>query len=261
VPRPDAAILTVVSARIAGMLAALRVPYLVEIDRVQADAKAIAIVRLATNVVTPTEALARYAVQVLGAAEASVVPPGIDLPPLVDRDEAKQRLELQAGLRIVTMVDRLDRDLPLELLAEAHRKLTGVALLVASDGDRADFVQAMRATTRPSSPVIFLGARSEEEQRLAISAAHACVSLRAPRAEVVACGRRQVALDRDERFEGFEGIEIVEASATAIRAALERAIEAPRLLEDEIAVTRQQLGWEHAALQIVQLLATGSPHS
>lgn len=237
--RPAVAYVKSASLRAPLALLALRVPYLLEIDRrLDASSGITAAVRGARGIVVPSEELGRFAVEELGARDAWVVPEGIDLARVRpgDRDEAKRKLSLQPGLRLVTMVGTLDDQLQLELLAEAHRRLTGTALLVAGDGPRADFVQAMRATTRPSSPVVFLGAPAREEAIAAIQAAHACVSVGevGPSSlKYAACGRRQVLL-RSEGTEWLEtlyepalsAVQIVDRSPVALRAALERAIEA-----------------------------------
>jgi glycosyltransferase involved in cell wall biosynthesis len=265
--RPELAYVRGSALRATAVLFGLRVPYVLELDRVsEAQPKSTAMVRGARTIVATSEEIGRFAVGALGARDASIIQRGIDLELIApgDRDEAKQRLSLQPGLRIVTMVDALERTLPLELLAEAHRKLTGTGLLVIGDGEGASFIQAMRAATRPSSPVLFLGALAKEESILAIRAAHACVSLRAGSVEYAACGRRQVTfagpgpeLLDDLYAEDLLAVQRVSRDAVALRGALEAAIareERDPIPREEVEHARSLLGWAHAAKQLEQVL-------
>ncbi len=267
--RPDVAYLALEpgALRVALSLLALRIPYGVELDRdVLPAAPALGVIRAARTVIAPSETLARHAVDALGARDAAIVPPAIDLATFVpgDRDAARERLHLQPGLRFVTLVAALDPSLRLDVLAEAHRRLSGTGLLVVGDGPGAPFVQAMRAATRPSSPVVFLGAGPREEQVLAIQAAHACVSLTGGDSEYAACGRRQAALPGPsaERLESLYApelvaVQVVAASPVALRQALASAVEAEMaaaLPEAAIARARDALGWEHVARQVAQVL-------
>jgi glycosyltransferase involved in cell wall biosynthesis len=232
-----------------------------------------AAIRGARALVAVSEKIGRHAVEALGAREASIIPNGADLDAATpgDRDRAKAALGLPSEIRLVTMVGSLAPELRLDLLAEAHRKLSGTGLLVVGDGPGATFVQAMRAATRPSSPVIFFGPRPHAEAILAIRAAHACVNVRdgdlgMRGLEYAAVGRRQVAFEVEDSDriadlypEDLRAVILVrERSAPALRRAIEVALDAEAVLGplpgDAVERARARIGWGHTAAQIAAVL-------
>jgi hypothetical protein len=257
--RPRAALVPLgAPRRIFALLAAAQVPYFVAVQLGEHRSLDPLLLRAARGVIAPTEALAHHAVHVLGAREASIVPDGLDLEllPLSSREAAIAALGLQPNLRILSLVARLE-GLRLDRLAEAHRKLSGVALLVGGDGPQADFIQAMRAATRPSSPVIFLGQCTLEVEILALQAARLCWGPSAdPRA--LALGRRQVV----ERPSDLDAIYPPELNAVRIageplqpmlEAALEEEARAP-LPPSAIERARQALGWDRSASLLAEVV-------
>lgn len=289
--RPDVAYvrLSASTSAVPAVLTGLRVPYVLELngrildelDNLGRPPLAIGLVtvnlglavRGAKSLVGVSEKIGQHAVDRLGAREVSIIPNGADLEVATpgDREAAKRALNLPAEMRFLTMVGSLAPELRLDLLAEAHRKVTGTALLVVGDGPQADFIQAMRAATRPSSPVIFLGPRPHEEAVLAIRAGHACINVRdgdlgMRGLEYAAVGRRQIAFEvedsdrlRDLYPEESKAVLLVkERSPGALRIAIEEALEAEETLgplpEEAIALARATIGWDHTARQVAQVL-------
>lgn len=289
--RPDVAYVRISASTSAVplALAALRVPYVLELNGRALDELenlgrpplAISVVavnlslaiRGARAVVAVSEKIGQHAVDRLGAREVSIIPNGADLDVATPggRDAAKTALGLPVEMRFLTMVGSLAPELRLDLLAEAHRKISGTGLLVVGDGPQADFIQAMRAATRPSSPVIFLGPRPHEEAVLAIRAGHACVNVRdgdlgMRGLEYAAVGRRQVAFEVEDSDrlrslypDHLKAVLLVEErTAPALRKAIEAALEAEEiqgpLPDADIANARATIGWDHTARQVAQVL-------
>jgi glycosyltransferase involved in cell wall biosynthesis len=155
----------------------------------------------AKRTVARSDEVASHAKERLGAKTVEILPQVIDLGELEpkDRDEAKRALGIPKEQRVVALAGSLDEEQRLDLLAEAHRRLAGIALLVAGDGPGAMFVQAMSITARPSSPVLDLGDGSPKAREIAIGAADVCVSARTRASgreslEYAALGRRQALL-------------------------------------------------------------------
>lgn len=230
------------------------------------------VVARAQSLVCPSEAIAQRAVNLLRAAEASVVEPGLSLGTLTPtpREQAKAKLGLHEGIRLLAMVGPLDASLRLDLVAHAHRKLSGVGLLIVGDGPGADFVQAMRAATRPSAPVLYMGAQPEETIRDALFAAHAVLD---PRAEgpsrftplALALGRRCVGFQGEgwSRLQplypaALSALTLVEATEPQI---LKRALEETFWAEEEAPIpasamreAQSALGWSGTAQKFEQVI-------
>ncbi len=226
----------------------------------------------AQALVCPSEAIAQRAVNLLRAAEASVVEPGLPLGSLArtERAKAKAQLGLHEDIRLLAMVGPLDPELRLDLVAHAHRKLSGVGLLIVGDGQGADFVQAMRAATRPSAPVLYMGPQPEETLRGALLAAHAVLDARAEGPSrytplALALGRRCVGFSSSGWARllplyppELNALTLVEPTEPQIlRSALERTLSADGkapLPEPAIRAAQSALGWSGAAQKIAQII-------
>ena len=143
-------------------------------------------------------------------------------------------------------------------------------LLVVGGGAQEGFIEAMTMTTRPSSPVVFLGRRSHEEAILAVRSADVCLNMRdgclgTKSLEYAAVGKRQVAFatEGSERLEsmysGLSAVHLVqERSASAVQKAIENALHAEKkmgpLPSHAIEEARQSLGWSATAQKIAELL-------
>lgn len=224
-------------------------------------------------VVAASDNVGRYATEELNAGNVVVIPNGADLDVATPGDKLAARRELKMPERgkVVTMVGTLVPELRLDLLSEAHRKLPGTALLVAGDGPKADMLEAMAMTTRPSSPVVYIGPVPHEKAILAIRAADVCVNVRdgdlgMKGLEYAAVGRRQVAfrMEGSDRLAALYPPELAavhlvdERSGIALRKALEDALDAEERLgplpPEAIEKARAKLGWVDKAERVAALL-------
>jgi len=231
----------------------------------------------ARALVVPLPSVGEHAARALGAGSAGrasieLIENGADLELARpgDRAEAKRALGFPVEQRILSMVGTLAPELRLDLLAEAHRKIPGLALLVVGDGVQRAFVDAMAMATRPSSPVLYLGSRPHEEAVLAVRAGDACVNVRdgclgTKSLEYAAVGRRQVAFATEgaERlaalYPDLAAVHLVkERSGSALRAAIGSALDAEKKLGplpmEAIREARKHLGWEWTARELATLL-------
>jgi glycosyltransferase involved in cell wall biosynthesis len=230
------------------------------------------VVAQSRGVVVPLPSVGEHAKDALGAQRIFLVENGADLVNATpgDRLQAREALNLPADGRIISAVGNLAPELRLDLLAEAHRKTAGVMLLVVGDGAQRPFIEAMQMTTRPSSPVVFLGRRPHAEAVSAVRAADVCINMRdgclgTKSLEYAAVGRRQVAFETEgsERiaalYEGLEASHLVkERSGSAVRQAIENALEAEKTLgplpDEAIQEARNVLGWSQTARTLSNLL-------
>jgi glycosyltransferase involved in cell wall biosynthesis len=229
-------------------------------------------VRLSRALVAASPALADHAQHELGARRIEIVGNGVELEVAVpgDRGAARRALGLPEELRLVTLVGTLTPELRLDLLAEAHRKLPGVGLLIVGDGAGSDFVKAMSVASRPSTPVLHLGAQPHPVAIQAIQAADVCVNvhdtdLALKGLEYAAVGRRQVcfrvagAERLEQLYPGLEAVRLVdERSPAALAEALLSALRAERtqgpLPDAAVTLARRELGWERKAERLLEVL-------
>ncbi len=225
----------------------------------------------AKAVVCPTMATVRHVKEALGCPRAELVENGVDLDVAVpgDRALAREAFSLDPHMPLLVFVGHLVRDLRLDLLAMAHRRMPGVGLLIVGDGVQRDFVEAMRMATRPSSPVVYAGAQPHPKAICAIQAADLCLSIHErdfalKSLEYAAVGRRQVAFD----LEGFERIDDLypgqqavvrcrDRQPEALGQALLHGLEAERNLgplpAEMVAQARPALGWDQKATRLSAL--------
>ena len=288
--RPDVAYVRISasSSAVPSALSTLRIPIALELngpvlDEMRRLGRSPAIVetaRLALKqtiamghvLVVPQVSFGEHARDQMGARWVEHIPNGADLERAIpgDRSEAKQALGLPVEQRIAAHVGNLAPELRLDLLAHAHRKIPGLALLFVGDGAQRSVIEAMAMTTRPSSPVLFMGRRPHEEALQAIRAADVCIDARdgnlgSKSLEYAAMGRRQVAFDVEgvdrltDLYPGLDAVHLVsERSPEALRSAIEAALEAERkhgpLPPQAVERARQQLGWNRTAAQLADLL-------
>jgi glycosyltransferase involved in cell wall biosynthesis len=289
--RPDVAYVRIsaTTSAVPSAIGALRVPLVLELngpildelDRLGRGPGAVetvrqvlrTVVRQARSVVVPLPSVGQHAVHALGAHTVDLVENGADLEEATpgDRDEARRALGLPTEPRMIGAVGNLAPELRFDLLAEAHRRLPGAALLVVGDGAQRPFIDAMAMATRPSSPVLYLGRRPHAEAVLALRASDAVVNVRdgclgTKSLEYAAVGRRQVAFDTEgsERLltlfpPELEAVHLVsERSGDALRAALSAALDAEARLGPlpPAAVTeaRAALGWDRTARDLITVL-------
>ena len=224
------------------------------------------------GVVVPLPSVGEHAKEELLAHSVYLIENGADLSNATPGDvhEARRALGLPEHQRIIAAVGNLAPELRFDLLAEAHRKIPGVMLLVVGGGAQEGFIQAMTMTTRPSSPVVFLGRRSHEEAILAVRSADVCLNMRdgclgTKSLEYAAVGKRQVAFatEGSERLEtlysGVSATHLVhERTAKAVQRAIEDALQAEKELgplpKALIESARESLGWSATAKKIAELL-------
>lgn len=228
---------------IAAALAGARVPLVLAFDDSirsvsEAGIGLVAALLSARRVVAENDAIASHLAERLGARQVHVLPQPFDPAPFEpgERRKSREAVGLPLDQKIIALVAPLDGAQRLELLAEAHRKLTGVALLVCGEGPGAAFVRAMGLAARPSSPVIDLGSGALAAQVVSIRVADAGVSVRASgagpeSAAYAAMGRRQAVLDATapppELYPGLESVHVAEQpTAEALAGALRRALDA-----------------------------------
>lgn len=204
--RPDAAVLVLdeTTAAAAGALRAARVPFIALIESaIRAPGITLTLAIIAAHaLVAEDERAARDSEPALAKKPVEIIRSRAPLlaVPSLDRDAAKQSLGLPVEQRFLAITGPLDAALRLDHLADAHRGLAGIGLLVVGDGPRAGFVQAMAMTARPSAPVLDLGYGDAEIEARAIIAADVCAGVRADRLggeswQYAALGRRQVVLE------------------------------------------------------------------
>lgn len=293
--RPDVAYLRISpsTSAIAAVLASARIPVVLELNgpvleelsRRQRPPAAVELVRQALrlvvksarHLVAASENIAEHARQELGATAITVLDNGVDLEVAKpgDRALAKAFFGLPEGPRFLVLVGTLVPELRLDLLAEAHRRLPGVGLMVVGDGPGAAYVQAMEVAARPSSPVLFAGAVPHEVAIRAIVAADVALNVRdgdlgMKGLEYAAVGRRQVAFEMPGSARlsalyppSLEAVHLVkERSAIALRAAIVDALAAEDRLGPlpaaEVEAARAKLGWEHKARALAALLERAS---
>jgi glycosyltransferase involved in cell wall biosynthesis len=224
------------------------------------------VVHLARAVIAVEPKIGRHAEEALGAKNVIVVENGADLERATpgDRSEARKALGLDPRAKILTFVGTLVPELRLDLLLEAHRAMEDVTLLVAGDGPQKSALSGDR------SRIVHLGTVPHDKAVLAIRAADACINVRDGDLgmkcfEYAAIGRRFVtfAVEGSERlaalYPGLEAVHLVgERSAAALRAAVERALEAERrlgpLAPEAIASARDGIGWDHTARRIMKVI-------
>ena len=288
--RPDAAYVRISASTSAvpAALAGLRVPVVLELNGpildelanlgrsdtvIAAVGAALAgVIRTARTLVVPLPSVGTHARDALGAEQVVVVANGADLDAARpgDRAAAREALGLPTEPKMIGLVANLAPELRMDLLAEAHRKLAGVALLVVGDGAQRGFVDAMAMATRPSSPVLYLGKLPHPQAVRAVQAVQVCVNVRdgclgTKSLEYAAVGRRQVAFDTEGAdriaglYPGLDAVHLVaERSAVALRAALEAALDAELsrgpLPDDAVAAARANLGWDQTARDLVHVI-------
>jgi len=121
--------------------------------------------RRATTVVTLSTAFKRILVERYGVLPWAVrpVPPGVDLRRFHpgDRDEARRRLGVPAGVPLVTCVRRLERRMGIDVLIEAWTQVVGHMpgshLLIVGDGPERPRLEALAARHGLASTVRFTG--------------------------------------------------------------------------------------------------------
>ncbi len=158
--------------------------------------------RTATAVIVAADAIANQLAQQTGIADMELLGTGVDLSrlPLGNRQEAKAALRLPPDMRVLGLIGDLTDTTGLESLTFAHRRMPGVALLVAGEGPQAKAIYGMAASTRPSSPVIHVGPLTPATRVLTGCAANVGLALdRFTLSEeswqLAALGRRQVTFD------------------------------------------------------------------
>lgn len=224
------------------------------------------------GVVVPLPSVGEHAQKELLADNIYLIENGADLSNATPGDvgEARRGLGLPEHQRIIAAIGNLAPELRFDLLAEAHRKIPGVMLLVVGGGAQEGFIEAMTMTTRPSSPVVFMGRRSHEEAILAVRSADVCLNMRdgclgTKSLEYAAVGKRQVAFatEGSERLETlYEGLSathlVQERTAEAVHQAIENALQAEKTMGPlplaAIDDARQSLGWSATAKKIADLL-------
>lgn len=158
--------------------------------------------RGAASTIAWDRSVAEHLAEQTGVTNAQIAEAPLDLGrlPLGARAEARAALGLRDEIRYVALVADLADDLPYELLLYAHRAVAGTGLLVAGDGPGMERIHAMALATRPSSPVIAVGPKTDGTMVALTCAADVCLSLglrrAAPEARgYAALGRRQVLFD------------------------------------------------------------------
>ena len=288
--RPDVAYvrMSASTSAIPATLAALRVPVILALngpilDELSALGRSEAVVGMAQvslraavlfarAVIAPLPSVGEHAAHYLDAEAVEIVENGADLDAAIpgDRVKAREAIGLPPQQKILGLVANLAPELRLDLLAEAHRKVAGVALLVVGDGAQQPFVQAMGMATRPSSPVLYLGRVPHPEAVRAVQACDVCINVRdgclgTKSLEYAAVGRRQVAFDTEGAdriaalYEGLEATHLIrERSAGAVRTAIQAAFAAERthgpLPGGAIAEARAKLGWAHTAADLARVI-------
>jgi|GEM_PF-6927383 len=223
------------------------------------------------GVVVPLPSVGEHAQSKLDADRIYLIENGADLANATPGDigEARRALGLPEHQRIIAAIGNLAPELRFDLLAEAHRKLPGVMLLVVGGGAQESFIEAMTMRTSSSSPIVFLGRRSHEEAILAVRSADVCLNMRdgclgTKSLEYAAVGKRQVAFvtEGSERLEslysGLSAVHLVqERSVLAVQQAIENALHAEKTMGPlplpAIEKARQSLGWSATAQKIVEL--------
>jgi len=224
------------------------------------------------GLVVPLPSVGVHAEEALDAHQVFLVENGADLRNARPGDmaEARTALDLPQEQRIISAVGNLAPELRFDLLAEAHRKTPGIMLLIVGDGAQRPFIEAMQMTTRPSSPVVYLGRRPHDEAVLAVRSADVCINMRdgclgTKSLEYAAVGRRQVAFNTEgsERiaalYEGLQATHLIEErTAVAVRGAIDSALAAQKqhgpLPTKAIEHARSVLGWSQTAKELSQLL-------
>jgi glycosyltransferase involved in cell wall biosynthesis len=283
--RPDVAYvrLSATSSLVPATLAALRVPFVTELNgrlldelrllgRPEPAVRAVqlverAIARGAFATVAVEAKIGRHARDALGARDVRVVENGADLSVATpgDRAAARRRLDLPEDRPVLAFAGTLAPELRLDLLLDAIGRLPGAPLLVVMG----DGPQAARLEGAPSERVRWLGPRPHAEAIDLLRAADVCVNVRdgdlgMKALEYAAVGRRFVAfrVEGGERLEGLypghRAAFLVDArSADALARALEDALReearAP-LPPAAVEAARAEVGWERTARRIAAIL-------
>jgi len=205
----------------------------------------------------------------LGLRGAKVLRPGFDLNalPLLPRDEARQALGLQPRQRVAVLTGPLLDDVRVDLLALAHRKVPGMALVVVASGPQLPVVRAMTVATRPSSPVEIL-----PEEPAALGAALGAADLGLALAEgrfgaeselYAAAGLPQVAFPHPElKSSGISYVSPRRADEEGLLEALEQALRMPPPDPASTSALRARLGPDRPHVEMESVLrACASPSS
>lgn len=162
------------------------------------------VARNAAAVIVACDDVANQLAQQTGVADMELLGTGVDLSllPLGNREEAKAALRLPPDMKVLGLIGELKDSTGLESLTFAHRRMAGVALLVAGDGPQAKAIYAMGASTRPSSPVIHVGPLAPATRVLTGCAADVGLALDRfvlsdESWQLAALGRRQVTFEVD----------------------------------------------------------------
>ena len=288
--RPDVAYvrLSASSSAVPAMLAALRVPVVLELNGrildelrdagrpplviAAARASLRAVVAVARHLVVVEAAIGRHAEAELGARRLSLIENGVDLGVATpgDRGAARRRLGLDPATRIVTFAGTLVPQQRVDLLLEAHKALAGITLLVAGAGPLAERVAGAARVAPPASPIIVLGAVPHEVAVAAIRAADACVNVRdgdlgMKGFEYAAAGRRFAAfcVEGAERlhtlYPGLEAVHLIQERTAdgvvrGMRAALDAEARLGPIPPQAVERARATIGWEHTARRIAAVL-------
>jgi len=103
------------------------------------------------------------------AAQFAIIPPGLELPPALARDEARTSLGLPGDAPVISFIGRLATikrpDRFIEVVEHVHRMRPDVRFVVAGDGDGAELIR--QAAER--LPITMLGWRDDVQDILAAS--------------------------------------------------------------------------------------------
>ncbi len=261
----------------ATVLLVARVPYVMLADRelsVRCRLPWIAarVFRSARAVVVSEWSHRRALVDRYGAMRMVEIDPGLPLDehPLGERREALEVLGLAPHQRMLGMISPLDERTRLSLLDSTYRNQPGLGLLVTGEGPLVDRLQAMAASTRPSSPVRLVGPASPATRLITACACWVGIDLEASGPGVgarilLAQGRRLVTTAGEDATPLLDlypaearAVHIVSPTESSFRAGLMAALEAERtlgpLLLADVRQARRQLDAARYAHRIADVL-------
>lgn len=180
--RPRAALVHGSALAAGGVLAALRVPFVVLADPTEApiNAAQAAILRGAAAVIVDHWAQGLALSAKVGSLKVVTAVPGIDLSvhPLGPQSDALNALGLSAEQRMGGVISGPEAQL--DLLDPIYRQHPGVGWLIAGGEPILSRVRAMQLTTRPSSPIRPMGDRSPATDLITACAARVGLDLDRP---------------------------------------------------------------------------------
>ncbi len=258
------------------LLAGLRAPLVAHFERLEPPSlTATDRLRLqsslqnAVAVTTSSDELAHRLQTETGLRGVRVLRPGFDLEtlPLLPREEARAALGLEPRQRVAVLTGPLLDDVRVDLLALAHRKVPGLALVVVASGTQLPVVRAMTVATRPSSPVLIL-----PEEPAALGAALGAGDLGLALAEgrfgaeselYAAAGLPQVAFPHVElEARDFVYVSPRHPTEAGLLEALEEALDGPRPAAASTSALRARLGPDRPMAEMESLLRScASPSS